>query len=141
MINGEYRHTLDSKNRTFLPAKLREALGENIVIARGIGKDKCISVYPMDAWTQFVAKIDTLPAIQARTVRRWVYGLSQDAAIDSQGRTVIPAKFAEYAGLKKNIVSLGVGDHIEIWDEEEYDSMISNIDGVAIEETLINWGM
>ena len=141
MINGEYRHTLDSKNRTFLPAKLREALGENIVIARGIGKDKCISVYPMDAWTQFGAKIDTLPAIQARTVRRWVYGLSQDAAIDSQGRTVIPAKFAEYAGLKKNIVSLGVGDHIEIWDEEEYDSMISNIDGVAIEETLINWGM
>ena len=48
MISGTYTHTLDAKNRTFLPAKLREALGETLMLTRGL--DKCLAVYPMESW-------------------------------------------------------------------------------------------
>lgn len=139
MILGEYRHTLDAKNRTFLPAKLREALGESIVIARGI--DKCITVYPMESWKKFEESVEALPPIKARQVRRWIYGFSQDATVDAQGRIVVPPTFKAYAGLEKNIVSLGVGDHIEIWSEADYEAMVNDMSAKEIEETLIEMGM
>ena len=139
MILGEFRHTLDAKNRTFLPAKLREVLGENIVIARGI--DKCITVYPMESWKKFEESIESLPPIKARQVRRWIYGFAQDTTVDAQGRVVIPTSFKAYAELEKNIVSLGVGDHIEIWSEAEYEAMVGGMNAKDIEETLIEMGM
>lgn len=139
MILGEFKHTLDAKNRTFLPAKLREALGENIVIARGI--DKCITVYPMESWKKFEESIESLPPIKARQVRRWIYGFAQDTVVDTQGRVVIPPSFKAYAELEKNIVSLGVGDHIEIWSETEYEAMVGDMNAKDIEETLIEMGM
>ena len=139
MILGEFRHTLDAKNRTFLPAKLRDALGENIVIARGI--DKCITVYPMESWKKFEASIEQLPPIKARQVRRWIYGFALDTTVDSQGRVVIPPAFKQYADLSKNIVSLGVGDHIEIWSEDAYEAMVGSMKAEDIEETLIEMGM
>lgn len=139
MILGEYRHTLDAKNRTFLPAKLREALGENIVIARGI--DKCVTVYPMESWKKFEESVDALPPIKARQVRRWIYGFAQDTTVDAQGRVVIPPTFKAYAGLEKNIVSIGVGDHIEIWSENDYSAMVNDMSAKEIEETLIEMGM
>ena len=139
MILGEFRHTLDAKNRTFLPAKLREVLGENIVIARGI--DKCITVYPMESWKKFEESIESLPPIKARQVRRWIYGFAQDTTVDAQGRVVIPTSFKSYAELEKNIVSLGVGDHIEIWSEAEYEAMVGGMNAKDIEETLIEMGM
>lgn len=139
MILGEYRHTLDAKNRTFLPAKLREVLGERIVIAQGV--DKCLTVYPMESWEKFEAKVAELPPIKARQVRRWIYGFSQDTTIDSQGRVLIPNAYKEYAGLEKNLVSLGVGDHIEIWSEDEFEATVKGISAEEIEETLIEMGM
>lgn len=139
MMLGEHRHTLDAKNRTFLPAKLREALGETVIIARGV--DKCLTVYPLDSWQKFQETIENYPPIKARQVRRWVYGLSQDTSVDSQGRIVIPPVFKAYAGLDKNIVSLGVGDHIEIWNEEDYDAMVNGMSAEEIAETLIEMGM
>ncbi len=139
MILGEYRHTLDAKNRTFLPAKLREVLGERIVIAQGV--DKCLTVYPMESWEKFEAKVAELPPIKARQVRRWIYGFSQDTTVDSQGRVLIPNAYKEYAGLEKNLVSLGVGDHIEIWSEDEFEATVKGISAEEIEETLIEMGM
>jgi len=139
MMLGEHRHTLDAKNRTFIPAKLRDALGETVIIARGV--DKCLSLYPLDSWQKFQETIESYPPIKARQVKRWIYGLSQDTTIDAQGRIVIPTVLKDYAGLEKNIVSLGVGDHVEIWNEEDYDALLDDMKGEEIAATLMEMGM
>ncbi len=138
-ILGEYRHTLDEKNRTFLPSKIRSDIGSEYVLTRGL--DKCLTLYPIESWQKFDAKIEALPSIKAKAVRRWIYGFSQSGTVDKQGRILIPSAYVEYAGLGTNIVTLGVGDHIEIWSEEEFEKTVKGMDAAEIEEILIDMGM
>ena len=84
MFYGEYKHTIDTKGRLFIPAKLREKLGDNFILSRGF--DKCVCVYPEDEWERFTAKIEELPFAKERRVRRYFYAYSEDGSIDAQGR-------------------------------------------------------
>ena len=104
---GEYRHTLDTKSRTFLPSKLREQLGDDIVLT--IVSDKCISVYSREKWNEFEEKLKRLPQISAAAVLRRIYSCTFETTIDVQGRIMIPQNLRVKAELSKNIVSVGVG--------------------------------
>lgn len=138
-MRGEYRHAIDAKNRIFLPAKLREALGDNVVISKGT--DKCVNVYSEEKWEEFEKKINDLPAFKARSVKLWMHAFAFDATVDVQGRIAIPQKLREYAGLEKAIVSIGVDDHMEIYNEDLYDATIGNMDPKEVESILIELGM
>ena len=56
MFGGEYRHNKDSKNRVFMPAKLREELGETFVIAKDI-RETCLKVYSLKGWEEYIAPL------------------------------------------------------------------------------------
>ena len=59
MLMGEYHHSIDDKGRLIIPAKLREELGEEFVITRGL--DKCLFVYSKEEWEKIVNILGTLP--------------------------------------------------------------------------------
>lgn len=59
MLLGEYHHNIDDKGRLVIPTKLREDLGEEFILTRGI--EKCLYVYSKEEWTKLVDKLDTLP--------------------------------------------------------------------------------
>ena len=69
-LSGEYEHKLDAKGRLIMPLKLRAELGESFMVTKGI--DKCLYVYSMDEWEQFVEKLNKLPMTNrtARTFKR-----------------------------------------------------------------------
>lgn len=138
-MRGEYRHAIDAKNRIFLPAKLREALGENLVVSKGT--DKCVNVYSEEKWAEFEEKISTLPSFKARKVKVWMNAFAFDVTVDVQGRIAIPPQLREYAALEKAIVSIGVDDHMEIYNEEYYDATIGSMDPMEVESILIEMGM
>ena len=102
MFLGEFIHSTDAKGRVFIPAKFREALGENFVVTRSV--DHCLCVYPLSEWEKFTAKLDALPMVQARDVRRFFYSAASDASLDSQGRVLIPQVLRDYAKLEKDTV-------------------------------------
>ena len=136
---GEYRHTLDTKSRTFLPSKLREQLGDDIVLT--IVSDKCISVYSREKWNEFEEKLKRLPQISAAAVLRRIYSCTFETTFDVQGRIMIPQNLRVKAELSKNIVSVGVGDHAEIWNDEIYDRMQEDISDADVAAKLIELGM
>ena len=121
MLKGEYYHTLDAKNRLVAPSKLREELGEQFVITKGF--DKCLYIFPMGPWEQFVEKIDGLKLSRekARKVQRRFVGSSADCEPDKQGRFLIPANLREYAGITKDVVLIGLSNKIEVWSQEVWD--------------------
>lgn len=116
MLVGQYNHTLDSKNRMFIPAKYREILGDKFMIAKNI--DDCLSIYSMEEWANYTARINDLPKIQAREIRRFVFSGAAAVEPDSQGRVQIPEVLKKFAGIEKNVVILGCGEYAEIWSEE-----------------------
>ncbi len=139
-MRGEQRHTVDSKNRLFVPSKYREELGTQVVVAKSITA-KCIWVYSKENWEKFEERINSIPQIEAAPVISWLYANSEDLEIDSQGRLALPVKFVKYAGIIKNIVSAGARDHLEIWEENEFDNFIDSADVSALRDILIKHGL
>ncbi len=128
-MRGEYTHVIDEKGRLFIPSKLRNALGCSFVITKGLSK--CLAVYPMSEWDSFEKKISSLPTKQARQLQLFFVAPAQDCELDGQGRVLVPQKLREYAGLAKNLVIVGMTNHIEIWDESEWNNVSLTTDEIA----------
>lgn len=139
MFCGEYSHSLDSKKRLVLPSKLREQLGTDVVMTKSV--DKCISLYTAESWKNYCEKLDLLPLTKTRQVKRFLYASAFETSVDSQSRILISQGLCEYASLDKNVVVIGVGDHVEIWDALlwENERLSENADDIA--ETLAELGL
>lgn len=122
MFIGEYTHSLDSKGRMNLPAKFRRDLKEGVVITRGL--DRCLSVYPRTQWQELAEKLAALPISnsKSRAFARLMLAGAWDAELDSQGRIAVPEYLRTYAGISKHAVVAGLGDRMEIWDEDSWQS-------------------
>ncbi len=121
MFYGEFNHTIDAKGRLFIPAKLREKLGEEFMFSRGF--DNCICIYPMEEWERFTEKIEELPLAKERHVRRYFYAGASEGSVDSQGRVIISQKYRELAKLEKEVVIVGNRSHLEIWSRDAWEAV------------------
>ena len=117
---GKYRHNVDPKGRLFVPAKLREELGEAFYVTLGL--DHCLSVYPEAAWQVIVDKYNALPLSQARKMR-FLFANAAKCEPDKQGRFLITQELRDYANLKQEVTFIGQAGHAEIWDSEAYDQL------------------
>ncbi len=124
MFIGEYRHTLDSKGRLSFPVKLRDKLGAEFVMCRSY--ERCVMIYPKDAWEDFAAKFENLHVVEDRQIPRYFFSSGEWASLDSQGRVVIPQRFRTFAGIDKNVVIIGNNKHLELWDEAAWDAELEN---------------
>ena len=124
MLLGEFKHNLDSKNRVTVPAKLRMELGEKPVLTRGL--DHCLFIYTNRDWQLFMEKLNKLPLGQAkaRNFKRFILSGASEFDIDEMGRVLIPEPLKKYSGLKKEVVIIGVGDRIELWNEDIWNKYI-----------------
>ena len=138
MFLGQYAHTVDTKGRTFVPAKYRDELGETFVVTRGTAK--CLTVYPMSEWEKYTAKIAELPQAHAAKIRRFVFSNASDVTLDAQGRIGLVAGLREYAGIEKNVVILGLGSYIEIWAEDVWKAENETESGGEIEDLMLALG-
>ena len=138
MLLGEHEHTLDDKNRLTLPARLREQLGDRVVVTRGL--DGCVYVYAVAEWEQLAQRVGTLDPLsrEARTMQRFFFGSGSDVEIDKQGRIVLPANLV--ADLQREVTVLGVYDHLEIWDRAVWRDQRQTVEGSAedVAERLAN---
>ena len=121
MFTGTYRHAVDAKGRLFIPAKLREELGETFMVTRGL--QACLRLYPMQEWEAFAAKIAALPESKAKDVRHYFFANAFDTSLDTQGRVTLPAESRRFAALEKNVVLVGDDTRLEIWDEAAWDKL------------------
>ncbi|MBX9039769.1 division/cell wall cluster transcriptional repressor MraZ [Enterococcus durans] len=143
MLMGEYRHNIDTKGRMIVPSKLREELGEEFVLTRGL--DGCLFGYPMSEWQNLESKLNEMPLAKkdARTFVRFFYSAATECELDKQGRINIPSTLRNYAALTKECVVIGVSNRIEIWDEERWQEFSKvaeeNFDEIA--ENMIDFGL
>jgi MraZ protein len=130
MLLGEYDHTIDDKNRLTLPAKFRQALADEVVVARGM--DGCLVVYTRANWDEFVAaRMQGLSPFskEARQMSRFIFAGATEAELDKQGRVMVPPALSEHAGLGREVVVAGLRDHVEIWDRVRWREQLKEVEG------------
>jgi MraZ protein len=130
MFFGEYEHAIDEKSRLTLPARFRDELAEGVVIVKAL--DSNLDVYPRASWTAVVeARLTDLDpfARETRELQRYFFSGAADAVPDKQGRVLVPAKLAERAGLEREVVVVGVYDHLEIWDRAAWAEHLRAVEG------------
>ena len=140
MLSGEYRHNIDSKGRIIIPSKIREEMGEKIVITRGL--DGCLFGYNEKTWENIMQKLNSLPFTKrdARNFTRFMTSGATLLEFDKQGRINIPNYLNQYASLLHEVVIVGVIDRIEIWSRNKWEEfMNSNVESLSdISENLFN---
>src|SRR3989344_543197 len=121
MLLGQYQSVLGDKRRLAIPKKFVRELGNRIILAKWY--EKCLVVVSEGNWsellTKLTSKIDIITS-PVRDTERFVLGSAYESSPDSQGRVVIPDSLVKYADLKKNVVFLGLGSRVEIWNEDEW---------------------
>lgn len=119
-MTGEYQHSLDSKGRLFIPAKLRDELGE--IFYMTVSMERCLCVYSAESWLSFSEKVGAMPYVKQRRMRP-LFAHAAKCELDSQGRTLVPQNLRAYAGLVKNVTVVGCNNHAELWDSEAWKSV------------------
>ena len=124
-IKGNFRnkfyHTIDEKGRVSLPARYREIIStsydDQLIITN---YDSCLLAYPYDAWVTLEEKYNQLSIMQPEVEifgQFFIAGASE-CTVDKLGRILIPPNLREYANFKKNVVFVGMGSRIQIWDKQ-----------------------
>ncbi len=136
---GSYNHSLDAKNRIFIPSKFRDELGDEFYITRKF--DKYLSIYTADEWAAYVEKIERLPESETVDIQDFLLGAAQKCTPDASGRIILDERLAKHAGIKKNIVFVGVGKQIRVWAEEIWADREATRDLDDMRERLKMYGL
>jgi MraZ protein len=124
MFLGAYQVRIDAKGRINIPAKHREILhttyGSDLVLT---SFDHCIDVYPRSEWTLLTQQLQKLPSLKrdVRMFMRTLFAATHECPLDNQGRILIPPPLRERAGLRSEVMVLGVNNRLEIWDKERWE--------------------
>ena len=116
-FHGTFEHSLDSKNRLTVPSRFRSALSGKVFLVRGV--DRCISVYPEQTYSAMTeAALAGLNPFspEARELRRYFHSNASQVELDSAGRVMLSTRQLEHAGIDRDVVVIGAGDCLELWD-------------------------
>jgi MraZ protein len=121
-VNGIHS---DAKGRIVIPARYRQSLEESQhrVILTIDTEERCLLLYPLTTWELIEAQLAELPSFNpsARRIQRLLIGHATEVELDRHGRILLPPLLREYANLTKNIMLVGQGKKIELWDETHWD--------------------
>lgn len=135
-FRGHYAHSLDAKNRLSIPARFRAAFSAGLVLAKD--SDDCISVWTPDAHESIIERAlagKNPLSREYRAVQRFFQANSFDVELDSSGRVTLPPPLLAHAKIDRDTVVAGVGDHLEVWGRERWDSEQEALDASIGEVT------
>ena len=124
---GEYELTIDEKNRMLVPAEVRKALiperdGEAFFLVMGV--NRTLWLYPEKYYEELVAQdpTDILPGEEALAFDQMHFAMASRLEWDKQGRVLIPEKTLRRTELHREVMLIGVRDHLELWDRDEWNA-------------------
>lgn len=128
MFRGVTQLSLDAKGRLAIPARYRSELmstcsGHLIVT---VDPSKCLLIYPQPAWEPIEQKLNNLSSFDTvtRNLQRLLVGNACDVDMDAAGRILVSPPLRQFAGLSKDVVLVGQGTKLELWDEAQWNLQI-----------------
>ena len=135
-FRGHFEHSLDAKNRLSIPARFRTFFENGTVLAKD--PEPCFALWTPQEHESIIARaLAELNPLSKdyRDLSRYFQGNSFDTELDASGRVILPAPLLEHTGIQKEVVVVGVGDHLEVWARERWDSEQDSLDSQIEEVT------
>jgi MraZ protein len=120
-FRGHHEHSLDAKNRLSIPARFRASFSGGVVLAKD--PETCVAVWTPDSHESIIERalggLNPMGS-EYRKLSRFYQGNSFEVELDSSGRVTLPPPLMSHAGIGKEAVVVGVGDHLEVWSREQW---------------------
>jgi MraZ protein len=142
IFRGTFEHALDAKHRLTVPSKFRAALAGGVVLAASpettAEAPRSIAIWTPESYEAYTSA--TLAGFspispEARDLRRFFFNYSHDTELDSAHRVMIPPTLMDYAGLDREVVVVGSGECLEVFDRPKYagysDDVLSRVPDIA----------
>ena len=140
MFTGEYEHSVDTKNRIFVPAKFREELGESFIISRDLRGPR-LKIFSQEGWEAYIAPIMEQERRVSEKAMRYLHRNAVQVSPDSQGRVVLTRDLLAYAEIEKNAVVVGCSTYAEIWSAENWAAELLGESADEIRAELERFGL
>lgn len=129
MLIGRFDSRISAKGRISLPSRFVKILGKRLIVSRWY--ENCVVLVSAENWDKFLSRItlkDDLITKNVRGIDRFIMGSSYLVEVDSQARFVVPRFLRAFASLENEIVFLGLGDRVEIWDKNLWQIYEKNVE-------------
>lgn len=128
---GEYQSKITNGNRLAFPKKFRSALGDFLIITQGY--EGCLVMVNHEQFENLTQGVAEQPFIlgDVRETSRFLLANAYEVELDEQGRFVLPPKLKDYAGVKEEVVFLGLNRWVEIWDRAHWEKHEEELKGKA----------
>ena len=130
LFTGEYECKMDAKGRLTLPSKVKSKLpevsGNQLVLSLGL--EPCLVIYPSVEYRKIYSQIASMNEFneEFRRLQRNFFRRMAEVELDGAGRILIPKTMSKYANLDKEIILVGMGNRMELWDSTVYGEYIIN---------------
>ncbi|MDA1163288.1 MAG: division/cell wall cluster transcriptional repressor MraZ [Planctomycetota bacterium] len=130
-LTGTWPRTLDDKGRLAVPKRVREDLGgmdlKSLFLAPWT--EKSLAVFTPKNFETLAQRFSEKSAGKSdvRNYMRLFYAKAEQLDVDSQGRIRIPDRLKAFAELDREVVLLGVNDHLEVWDAARWDAYVGQL--------------
>lgn len=129
MFFGTFNHAIDAKGRTSLPARFREALaaaGESKLVLTQYPHWRAVQALPHSVWKELERKVLEASPLDARAQRNILrfYSTAHEVDLDVHGRLLVPPALREHAGLAKDVVWVGMGRTMHLFDRSTYEQQM-----------------
>lgn len=122
MLIGSYLSVLGDKRRTAIPKKFLDELGNDLVVAKWY--EDCLVLVKKDFWNGLLDRLtggSKVASLGVRDIERFILGSAFDVEADEQGRIVVPEVLAKFANLGNELIFIGLGDRVEVWNKETWE--------------------
>ncbi len=135
MLIGQYETKISGKYQVALPKKLRNILGDTLIITKGF--ENCLIIVSTESWKTLLEGTEGRPFTNKNTreLQRFLLGNATDIELDNKGRFVIPEYLREFAGIENDLIFAGIERFVEIWDKKAWEDhqkeLSKNIESIA----------
>ena len=126
MFFGSFEHCLDEKNRLLIPSRLRGQLGSKLFIMKGY--EGSLAIYPEEGFQKYLKKLESLPFESkiSRDIERISLSSVFELDVDKVNRIQIPTALINKYSISKDVVVVGVIDHIEVWSKAKWEQYLKD---------------
>jgi len=140
MFRGRFVHTVDSKGRVSIPAGFRMELQRRSQLPPILTiQPECLTLYAQEDWEGVVRRLTDVDPLRSevRKLQRFLIGNCFPVELDAQGRILIPPALREHAKLEREVMIVGLGNCVEIWDRERFEEdqarTLARFDEISLE--------